>query len=185
MNKNQQIIELLLFYENKPLRITWLSRQLGISRANTEEEIEGMKLAYTDRGIQLVTLDDTVALVTHTKFDSFIQKLRDEQEATPLSKQALETLAIILFRKKVTKPEIDYIRGVNSVYILRNLRVRGLIDKKTNPSDKRSPFYIPTLDLLSFLGITHREELKDYLPLKQKLDSLHEEFIRESSPSEE
>jgi len=113
-----------------------------------------------------------------------ITELDKKGEAKELSKQALETLSIIAYKAKVTKAEIDFIRGVNSVFILRNLLVRGLITKKNNILDKRSPLYIVTHDLLAHLGIEGIEQLPGHLKISQRLNELEDEFNQEQNHSE-
>jgi segregation and condensation protein B len=71
-----------------------------------------------------------------------------------LGKAGLETLSIILYQGPISRAEIDYIRGVNSNFILRNLLIRGLIERVENPHDQRSFLYKPTLELISYLGLS-------------------------------
>ena len=179
MNLDQQKIETLLFYRNEPVSITWLSRYLGISKNNTKEAVEAMAPFYKNRGIEIICTDDEVSLVTNCAFAELINSIEKQEEAKELSKQALETLAIILYEKNVSKSKIDFIRGVNSMYILRNLMVRGLIDKKTNPEDRRSPLYVPTIDLFSYLGINRIEELESYESFTEKLKNINDQYLAE------
>jgi segregation and condensation protein B len=176
MNEYQQKIEALLFIKNQPLSYKWLARVLGISVTTVKDELDAMGSYYEQRGIQLVHVDDEVSLVTNKEFAQFTQEITKEEDAKELSKQALETLAIIVYKGKVTKAEIDYIRGVNAMYILRNLLVRGLIIKKTNQDDKRNPWYQPSLDLLSYLNINKLEELHDYDAVQEQLKNIEEQF---------
>jgi segregation and condensation protein B len=185
MNEYQQKIESLLFYKNQPLSFSWLSRVLGVSLNNVSEEVQGMMDHYQHRGIELVVVDNTVSLVTHRNNSELINELADSQEAKELSKQALETLAIVVMKQQVTKAEIDFIRGVNSVYILRNLSVRGLIEKKTNPQDRRSPLYVPSIDLLSYLGIGSIEEIPGYQNFKEQLNTINQQFEEEQKNNNE
>ena len=96
-----------------------------------------------------------------------------------LSKASLETLSIILYTDKPTRGDIDYIRGVNSSFILRNLLVRGIIEKDIHPEDSRKFIYKPTLDLLRFLGITNVSDLENFSETKEKLNA-----FRSAKPEE-
>jgi segregation and condensation protein B len=113
-------------------------------------------------------------LATHPDMGAFIETLYTREITTPLSKSALETLAIILYSGPISKSEIDHIRGVNSQFMLRNLLVRGLIEKKDNPDDKRRSWYQTSSDTLTFLGITHIDELPSYEACLEKLQALRE-----------
>ncbi len=55
---------------------------------------------------------------------SFFNKDRNRK----LSHSLMETLAIVAYRQPVTKPEVDFVRGVDSGYALGKLMERGVID---------------------------------------------------------
>lgn len=181
----EQKIEALLFFKNEPVSYSWLSKNLQTPKEVIKETIAGMHTQYESRGISLVITDDSAALMTSESAQEIIIELTNVKAEKELSKQALETLAIIAYKGKATKPEIDYIRGVNSVFILRNLLIRGLITKKANLIDKRSPFYIPTHELLSFLGITDIKDLPQFEKVQGKIDELDEQFIQEQNQEKE
>ena len=138
MNTLEQKIEALLLYKNEPVGYSWLAKYLGITDQESREIVSGMSRYYEGRGITLVTTNDDAALMTGGIATDIIRKLTSSDEHKELSKQALETLAIIVYRSPITKVEIDYIRGVNSVFILRNLLVRGLIEKKNKKIQKEN-----------------------------------------------
>jgi chromosome segregation and condensation protein ScpB len=71
----------------------------------------------------------------------------------------------------LSRREIDYILGVNSNFILRNLLVRGLVEKIDNPKDQRSFLYRPTFDLLSYLGISRIDDMPEYSSVKKELEA--------------
>jgi chromosome segregation and condensation protein ScpB len=75
-------------------------------------------------------------LGTVPEASELIEKIIKDELTRELGKSSLETLTIILYKSPIAKPEIDYIRGVNSNYILRNLLVRGLVEKISNPKDQ-------------------------------------------------
>ncbi len=180
MNTLQQKIESLLFFKNEPVSFSWLAKQLGLKTSEIESNILEMETFYIDRGFSLVTTEGKVALMTSNIADELIGKITKSGEERELSKQALETLSIILYRKKITKAELDYIRGVNSVFILRNLLIRGLIEKNINTLDKRSPFYSVTHDTLSFLGITKISDLPQFEHFTSKLEQLENTWKSET-----
>lgn len=181
----EQKIESLLFFKNEPLSFSWLSKYLQTPYEVIKETVLGMNHHYDNRGITLVISSDSVALMTGESGTELIAAIKGTKEDRELSKQALETLAIIIYKGKANKAEIDYIRGVNSVFILRNLLIRGLVTKKQNTVDKRSPYYIPTHDLLSFLGITDIKELPHFNKIGQKIDEIDEEYRNEQGQKEQ
>jgi len=79
-------------------------------------------------------------------------------------------LSIIIYKGPISRAEIDYIRGVQSNFIIRNLSIRGLIEKVINPKDARSFLYKPTFDLLQYLGVAKIEEMPEFEAVKVQLD---------------
>jgi segregation and condensation protein B len=121
-----------------------------------------------------------VALGTHPDLSELMLSIRKEELSRDIGKAGLETLSIILYKGEVARSEIDYIRGVNSSFILRNLLIRGLVERFTNPSDSRSYLYKPTFQLMSFLGITKIEDLPKYEEVEEQL----EVFIQQKDDEE-
>ncbi len=87
----------------------------------------------------------------------------------------METLAIILYQGPVKRSQIDYVRGVNSQFILRNLLVRGLIDRSLDPADERVFVYSPSLELLSYLGVSSVKDLPEFEKVIGALQALDKE----------
>jgi segregation and condensation protein B len=137
------------------------------------EALHQLKDSLSLRGIRLLVANDEYSLVTAPEASELISEIIKEELSKDLSKSAVETLSIILYKGKVTRSDIDYIRGVNSTFILRNLLIRGLVEKTDNPNDQRSFLYQPTADLLKLLGITSLQDLPKYEETIKKLD----EFI--------
>jgi len=110
-------------------------------------------------------------LGTAPEMGELIEALIKEELSKDLGKAGLETLSIVLYRGPISRSKIDYIRGVSSTFILRNLLVRGLVERVSNPDDQRSFLYKPTFELLSYLGISRIEDLPEYDAVKQELES--------------
>lgn len=180
MNTLQQKIESLLFYKNEPVSFSWLAGKIGVQKNDIISSVEGMLDFYENRGLTLVLSDDKVSLLTSENTNDLISSIAKDTEERELSKQALETLAIILYKGKIAKQELDYIRGVNSVFILRNLLIRGLIEKKSNPEDKRSFMYSVTHDTLAFLGIQKVSDLPQFDEFSKKITDLENDWKKEN-----
>ncbi|MCX6717916.1 MAG: SMC-Scp complex subunit ScpB [Candidatus Taylorbacteria bacterium] len=79
----------------------------------------------------------------------------------------------------MSRAEIDYIRGVQSTFILRNLMIRGLVEKITNPKDQRSFLYKPTFELLSYMGITKIEDMPEFKEAKAEIENYKNTIVPE------
>ncbi|MFT5179488.1 MAG: segregation and condensation protein B [Candidatus Paceibacteria bacterium] len=163
-------IEAVLFYKGEPVKITNLSTILDISVEETRKGIVDLKERLSNSGLSVIEKDGSVLLVTNDELSETIEKLRKNDLNKSLSKAALETLTIIVYRGPVKRSEVDYIRGVSSQFILRTLLIRGLIEKKADPKDDRSFLYRPTFETIQFLGISRKEDMPEYEQIQKDID---------------
>ena len=162
-------IEAVLFWKGEPQSIKKLAASLNKTEAEIQAGLDVLKEKIKDRGVELVTKDDEVMLGTAARHSPLIERLTKEELVRDLGRAGLETISIIAYKGPISRAEIDYIRGVQSNFILRNLLIRGLVEKVTNEADHRSFLYRPTFELLSFLGVARIEELPEYDRVKAEL----------------
>jgi segregation and condensation protein B len=162
-------IEAVLFFKGEPTSVSSLSKILDTSEELILEGLTLLESKLTDRGLTLVRNGNEVALATAAGASELIEVLSKEDLERDLSKASLETLAIVLYRGPIGRSEIEYIRGVQSNFILRSLSIRGLIERVENPNDGRTFLYKPTFDLLKHLGISSLEEMPEFSTIQQKL----------------
>ncbi len=163
-------IEGLLFYKGEEVSINEISKLLKVSSTEVEDALIKLENSLINRGIVLVHKDNSVVLGVTNFLSDLITSIRKEEIDKDLSKASLETLSIILYRNGISRSEIDYIRGVNSSFILRSLLVRGLIEKVINKKDSRKILYRPTIDTLTYMGITKIQDLPNYSEIINKLE---------------
>lgn len=165
-------IEGLLFYKAEDMKISKLSEILNASEDDIKNALIKLEESLTKRGIVLLKKDDSVTLGTNSELSTLIESIRKDEISKELSKASLETLSIILYKNGVSRSEIDYIRGVNSSFIIRNLLIRGLVEKITDPNDSRRMLYKPTFDTLSFMGVSSIDNLPNYEEIKKQLQEV-------------
>lgn len=170
-------IEGLLFYKGEPLSISSIAKILKVSKEEAEEALKTLGIKLENRGMTLTTKDDEVVLTTRPEMTPFFAEMRKEEISKELSKASVETIAIILYKNGATRSEIDYIRGVNSSFILRNLSIRGLVERKTDEKDSRRYIYLPTFDLLSFMGLSGVSTMPEYQKYKEMLEGQAEAMV--------
>ena len=174
MSNINTLIEAYLFWRNEPVSLTKLTEIFNISLDEVKKEIEILKVRVSSGGIVLLEKENDVMLGVSPDASSLIEKLTKEELSKELSKAALETLSIILYKSPVKRSEIDYIRGVNSQYILRNLEIRGLVEKNQS-DDGRANTYLPTFDLISYLGLKNLNELPEYDVLRSEVENFEKQ----------
>ncbi|MEI6490752.1 MAG: SMC-Scp complex subunit ScpB [bacterium] len=168
-------IEALLFWKSEPVSLKELSKMLSTEEEKIDEALLELEKNLENRGIVLVKKDESVYLATSSESSELIKKITKEEESAELGKASLETLSIVLYKSPIRRSDIDYIRGVNSSFILRNLLVRGLIDKKTDPKDSRTFVYSPSFELLAHLGITEVAKLPDFEKVQTEIQAFREQ----------
>lgn len=169
------LIEATLFFRSEPISIKKLSELLEKTEAEIIEALNLLENKLADRGVRLMRKEDEVTLATASDASALIEKITKEELSKDLGKAGLETLSIILYKGPISRREIDYIRGVNSNFILRNLLIRGLIEKVQNKDDQRSFLYKPTFDVLSYLGVSKIEDLPEYEEVKKEIEEFNKQ----------
>lgn len=169
MHNLEHQIEAVLFYKNEPVALAELSKTLGVPSEDIAAAIEKLNEFYKDRGMVIVTDGTVVSFGTHPALSQLIENLRKDERSRDIGRAGLETLAIILYKGPISRREIDYIRGVNSGFILRNLLIRGLIERTESETGERSFSYKPTLTLLEYLGVQRKEDLPEFATAFHKL----------------
>jgi segregation and condensation protein B len=158
-------IEAVLFAAGEPMEKKRLAALLNAPMDGVESALADLKEALSNRGLALVEAGNEVELRTAPEAADAVKKLREGELSKDLGRAGLEALAVILYRNGATRSEIDWIRGVNSAGIVRSLMLRGLIERKDDPSDKRRFRYTATTDALAHLGIGSAAELPRFKEL--------------------
>ena len=160
-------LEAVLFFKAQPVTKTALATLLAIPENDLPAVLAALNERLQTGATRILETDTEVSLVTAPEHDELIEQLRRDEIKRDIGKAGAETLAIVLYRGPITRSEIDRVRGVNSSYILRNLMVRGLIERSSN--SKRTEYQI-TQDLLAHLGITHKTQLPGYENVLNQLE---------------
>jgi segregation and condensation protein B len=163
-------IEAILFAVGEPVGIGKLAKATKLSKKECQQEVKKLEKFYQENnsGLALIHKKDKIQLASGKEHAEIISNFLNKQLSEKLSRAALEILAVIAYRGPISRSEIEFVRGVNCSYTLRNLAMRGLIEKKENPENTRSFLYEVSFDFMKHLGITKIEELPDYKTLKEK-----------------
>ena len=164
------LIEAVLFYKTEPGAKKELCSFLAISPAEVAGTLARLRERLLTGATRLIDTGDTVQLASAPEVAHVIEKLRAEELSREIGKAGAETLAIVLYRGPVSRAQIDFIRGVNSSFILRNLQIRGLVERTEHKTHAHSFQYAATPTLYAHLGITHREALPEYAQVANEID---------------
>jgi segregation and condensation protein B len=104
-----RIIEALLFASTEPLAPQDLAPHLG-EDADVEALLAKLAEQYSARGVNLVRRANKWAFRTAEDLNFLLR--REQTDNKPLSRAALETLAIIAYHQPATRAEVEEVRGV-------------------------------------------------------------------------
>jgi len=161
-------IEGFLFWKAETVSIKEIAKVFAQTNDAIDAALDTLKNNLLSRGIALIQAGDSVELRTAPSMSVLIEQLTKEELNKDLGKAGLETLSIILYEGPISRKDIDYIRGVNSQFIVRNLLVRGLIERLQG-EDARSFLYKPTTELFAYLGIHSEKQLPEYAQFKEEV----------------
>ncbi|MEK7538366.1 MAG: SMC-Scp complex subunit ScpB [Patescibacteria group bacterium] len=167
-------IEALLFFKGEPVSVKFLAETLEVSEDEAREGVSALAQTCRDqqRGVLVVQNGDEAVLATTSSMSTTIEKITKGDAIKELGKAGLETLSLVLYRGPISRSSINYIRGVNSNYILRSLLVRGLIEKVEDKT--RGTAYQPTFELLSYMGVTKVADLPEYEGVQKSVEEFNE-----------
>ena len=169
MEALKNILESLLFVAGKPLKAKELAKLLEMDATEVKSALANLKDEKKDAGIILLENNGEYQLATNNKYSTQVKNFLNAELREKLTDATVEVLAIVAYRQPISKAEIEAIRGVNSQYSLRNLLIRGLIEKVPNPHDARSFLYQTTTEFLMHLGLDSVKALPDFETLVEKI----------------
>jgi segregation and condensation protein B len=169
MKNLQSKLESILFVAGKPIKAVDLARAIGAEPDEVREALRHLTAQNHERGINLIEKEDRYQLITNPENAKTVADFLNAEIREKLTDASLETLGIILYKQPVSRAEIEAIRGVNSQYILRQLLIRGLIEKTPHPEDQRRLVYKTTLEFMQHLGIRDMKELPDFEELTRSI----------------
>lgn len=178
-----QVAEALIFAADDPVspgRIADIFAEVTGQSAPKEdtvrEVVEALNATYAERGraFEIHEWGDGYRMATRTGLTPFVKALFGQEQARSLSRSLMETLAILAYRQPVTRPEVDFIRGVNSDYAIRKLLELGLADVKGRSDSLGRPLlYGTTLRFLEQFGLKNLDDLPTLREIEELLDEPH------------
>jgi segregation and condensation protein B len=170
----------LLFASGEPLEKKRILTLLDISEKELLKVIIALDISLKNSGVVMVETEHEIELRTAPEASPIVKKLRESELARDLGKASLETLAVIAYQAGTSRSEIDWVRGVNSSASVRTLLVRGLIEGREDPTDKRKMRYTLTTEALAHLGLKSANDL----PRKEELSSMTRAVIDEAAQAD-
>lgn len=113
-----------------------------------------------DTAIEVVIMKDYAELCTKSFYGDIVRKALEIRKNQPLSKAALEVLAVIAYNQPTTRAFVEKVRGVESPSVVATLAEKGLIEECGRLDTPGRPvLYATTPVFLRTFGLASIEEL--------------------------
>ena len=172
ISEQKAIIEAILFASGKEVEIEKFMSVLELSRKEIELILGQMRLEYQEKnhGIEIIKLNNCYQMATKKELFDYIYPLFDNRAKPNLSSAAMETLSIIAYNPKITRAEIDNIRGVSTDGVLYKLQEYNLIeDAGKMDAPGRPTMYRVTNEFLKTFGLTSLDDLPELPKIKEEM----------------
>ncbi len=174
-------IEAVLFAYGEPISTERLAKILGISKEELSAFLEKLvsELNREERGISLIKNNNKIQLATKPELTKLLEDIVKQEFTEDLTPASLETISIIAYSGPISRADIEYIRGVNSSFTIRNLLLRGLIERSVDPKRANAYIYTASFDLIKRLGLSSTSDLPDYEKYRQMVKNLHDASLNQ------
>ena len=179
MNKEAILEGLLFVVGDEGITLDNIAEVLNIKKNEAQELLKKLQEEYSkeSRGIRISFIGDAFKLTTKGEHKEYYQKLITTKGTNTLSSAALETLAIIAYNQPITRAEVDELRGISSINMIRKLMAKDLIkiSGKSNLPGKPN-LYRTTNEFLDYFGLATISDLPD-LPISDSKEETEEELF--------
>ena len=185
-NETIASLEAVLFACGGPVETERLRELLALSPEELEEAAKLLEETLEDsaRGISLIRVESAYQLCTKPFVAETVKKALELRKAPPLSKAALEVLAIVAYHQPVTRSFIEMVRGIDSSSIVTSLCDKGLIAERGFLDAPGRPLLFGTTEtFLRCFGLESIRDLPEASPVPEQL-TLPEERPAEAIPEE-
>jgi len=164
----KNIIESILFALGRSVNVDEIVAALDVSKEKVEDAVDKLKEEYSSKkGITLVKVNNGYQLVTNKAYYMWVSKFVENNKKENLSTSALEVLSIIAYNPKITKSEIESIRGTNSDSQVSKLIEYGLVEEVGRLKVPGRPaVFSVTNEFLKNMGINTIQDLPDFEKIK-------------------
>jgi segregation and condensation protein B len=158
------ILEAIIYVAEEPIAETTLVTLLG--KEHQEAIREGLRLLLeryqsAESGLEIKEVAGGYKMSTKAEHHEWVRRyVKHHTPPTKLSLASLETLAVIAYRQPITVPEIQEVRGVSAVSVLKTLLDKKLITTAGRKNVVGRPIlYRTTKEFLVHFGLKNLDEL--------------------------
>jgi segregation and condensation protein B len=176
----EEAAEAMIFAADAPVSPEQIAEVFAEVTGRPQPSVEEVETAvrqlneeYTDteRALEIREWGGGYRLVTRRTLSPFVQALYVDEQEVSLSRSLMETLAVVAYKQPVTRPEVDFVRGVNSDYAIRKLMEMDLVDVRGRADSLGRPLLYGTTDrFLEQFGLMDLDDLPTLREVEELLD---------------
>lgn len=176
----EKACEAVLFACGSAVSFEKIAISIGVNKSEIQKALELLKKRYEKQSssVELIIYDEYAQFATKAEYGEIVRTALELRKNQPLSKAALEVLAIIAYNQPATRAFIDRVRGVESPSVVASLAEKGLIEEKGRlDAPGRPVLYGTTPIFLRTFGLCSTEELGE-LPELEEIRKIYEEQFK-------
>ncbi len=176
----QRVAEALIFAADEPVSAATVAAVYAevtgseeADAASAEAAVEALNQSYreTGRAFRIEAWAGGYRMATVREVAPFVRAFVAAEEERRLSRSLLETLSVIAYKQPVTKPEIDFVRGVDADYALKKLLEKSFVTVVGRSEAVGRPLLYGTTDFfLEQFGLAALDELPRPREIEQLLN---------------
>lgn len=176
----EEAAEAIIFAADEPVSATRIAEIVTEVTGRDDADAEAVEAAVqrlneeyraSNRALEIHEWGEGYRMTTRSTLSPFVKTLFVGEQEKSLSRSLMETLAVIAYRQPVTRPEVDFIRGVNSDYAIGKLLEMELVDVEGRADSLGRPLLYGTTSLfLEQFGLSSLDELPTLREVEDLLD---------------
>lgn len=146
---------------------------LDVHAEQVQEAVARLNAAYghQERAFCIAEWAGGYRMATVPAVAPYVKALQQYSHRQRLSRSLLETLAVLAYRQPVTRPEVEFIRGVDAGYALQKLMEMGLADVTGRGASVGRPLlYGTTARFLELFGLRSLDDLPNLREVESLLN---------------
>ncbi len=161
-------LEAAIFAYGSAISFDKLAEAVEIEEKLIPQLLHSMLGRYENSAFELLILDGHAQLATKSEYAQIVRNALTIRHNQPLSRAALEVLAIIAYNQPATRALVDKVRGIESPSVIMSLCDKGLIEEKGRLDAPGRPLlYGTTTVFLRTFGLETIDDLDEVPELHQ------------------
>ena len=161
--------EAAMFAYGSAIPFEKLAEAIGAETRDVPKILAAMSPRYEGTALEVLILDGHAQLVTRNEYADIVRATLEIRRNQPLSRAALEVLAIVAYNQPCTRSLIDKVRGIESPSVVLSLCDKGLIEEQGRLDAPgrpmlygTTPVFLRTFGLESISDLNEVPELAEF-----------------------